>query len=89
MGGRGGLRSVEESEEDNEVDIDELIGGGEVTYSFREVEETEHVLEEEEEVVVLNTLVVISNVVNEILRLKCSVVCKKLLDWSSIIETRE
>ena len=79
MGGRGGLRSVEESEEDNEVDIDELIGGGEVTYSFREVEETEHVLEEEEEEVVLNTLVVISNVVNEILRLKCSVVCKELL----------
>ena len=89
MGGRGGLRSVEESEEDNEVDIDELIGGGEVTDSVREVEETEHVLEEEEVVVVLNTLVVISNVVNEILRLKCSVVCKKLLDWSSIIETRE
>ena len=46
MGGREGLRSVEESEE--EVDIDELIGGGVVTDSVREVEEAGHELEEEE-----------------------------------------
>ena len=46
VGGREGLRSVEESEE--EVDIDELIGGRVVTDSVREVEEAGHELEEEE-----------------------------------------
>ena len=50
MGGRGGL--LEESEEDNEVDIDELIEEGVVTDPVIEVEGTAHMLEEEEVVVV-------------------------------------
>ena len=50
MGGRGGL--LEESEEDNEVDIDELIEEGVVTDPVIEVEGTVHMLEEEEVVVV-------------------------------------
>ena len=49
MGGREGL--LEESEEDNEVDIDELIEEGVVTDPVIEVEGTAHMLEEEEVVV--------------------------------------
>ena len=48
VGGREDLRSVDGSEEDNETDIDDLIGGGVVTDPVREVEEAGHELEEEE-----------------------------------------
>ena len=60
MGGRGGL--LEESEEDNEVDIDELIEEGVMTDPVIEVEGTAHMLEEEEEVVVVGRAVKLEEV---------------------------